>query len=223
MTDPALVAQHFQQVAARPEFYDAHDTGVNPHLEDLLSEWFQRLGKKMGDFKYASRMPAFESLLMSLLVVLSLAILGYIVFRLTRGRMWTWNEAPSLPRAKRRYARLNTTTKRSRMRLPRATGTRRGSRRGASFSPGSSAAGSSRLTAHAPTASISAKLRDQPLPRPALALLTGIVDAYDRFIYGRAAIGETEWNQFHEQIEEAALLLHLDDKRTPAPAQGATA
>ena len=39
-----------------------------------------------------------------------------------------------------------------------------------------------------------------------------MVDAYDRFIYGRTAIGEPDWNRFHQQIDEAGLLLHLDDK-----------
>ncbi len=65
------------------------------------------------------------------------------------------------------------------------------------------------------------QLRGQPLPATALALLVAMVDAYDRSIYGHAAIGEAEWNQFHHQIEEAALLLHLDDRRPLAPATGA--
>ena len=56
------------------------------------------------------------------------------------------------------------------------------------------------------------------MPASALALLNAMVDAYDRFIYGRAFIGETEWTFFHRHIEEAALLLHLDDKRVSAPA-----
>ena len=60
-------------------------------------------------------------------------------------------------------------------------------------------------------------MRCQPLPASALPLLMTLVDAYDRYIYGRAAIGQAEWRQFHEQIEEAALLLHLDDKRATAP------
>ena len=63
------------------------------------------------------------------------------------------------------------------------------------------------------------QLRGKSLPASSLALLTAMVDAYDQFIYGRAAIGEAEWKDFHQQMQEAALLLHLDDKRTP----GATA
>jgi hypothetical protein len=61
-----------------------------------------------------------------------------------------------------------------------------------------------------------AQLRDQPLPATALALLNAMVDAYDRFIYGRASIGAADWENFHRHIDEAALLLHLDDKRSVA-------
>ncbi len=93
VTDPAQVAQHFHEVAARPEFADAQDSGATPRLEDLLSEWFQNLGKRIGDFKYASSMPAFESLLMAVLVAFSLAIVAYIVLRLTRGHRSAWREA----------------------------------------------------------------------------------------------------------------------------------
>jgi hypothetical protein len=39
-----------------------------------------------------------------------------------------------------------------------------------------------------------------------------MVDAYDRFIYGRQAIGKPDWDIFYRQINEAVLLLHLDDK-----------
>ena len=56
------------------------------------------------------------------------------------------------------------------------------------------------------------QLRTQTLPTSALSLLTGMVDAYDRFIYGQRSIGEPDWNLFHQQVSEAALLLHLEDK-----------
>ena len=101
VTDPAQVAQHYREVTSRPEFADAQDSSANPRMEDLLSEWFQNLGKRIGDFKYASRMPAFASLLMSVLVAFSLAIVVYIVLRLTRGHRWMWreNESPKIGRA----------------------------------------------------------------------------------------------------------------------------
>jgi hypothetical protein len=221
VTDPALVAAHYRQVAARPEFVDAQKSGINPRLEDLLSEWFQSLGKRMGDFRYQSRMPAFESLLMSALVAFSLAVLIYIIYRLTRGHVWTWKDSP-LPAARSETLRApefydeeiaqavkahdwhaawlatwrQFLSRLERRRLVEADRTRT-------------------------NREYLGQLRDQPLPATALALLAGMVDAYDRFIYGRAAIGESEWTQFHRQIEEAALLLHLDDKRGPVPGREA--
>lgn len=222
ITDPAVIAQHYHQVAARPEFADTKDSGVNPRLQDLLAEWFQNLGKRMGDFKYASRMPAFESFLMTLLVLLSLAILVYIVLRLTRRRAWTWRDAqpppPGEPKlrppefydeeiTKAVHARdwhaawlaawrqfLSRLERRSLVEADRTRTNRE----------------------------YLGQLRGQPLPATALTLVVAMVDAYDRCIYGHAAIGEAEWNQFHHQIEEAALLLHLDDKR-PSTAPEAAA
>ncbi len=64
-----------------------------------------------------------------------------------------------------------------------------------------------------------AQLRGKALPVPALAVLSGMVDAYDRFIYGRQLIGEQDWNAFHRQIDEAALMLHLQEKRSSTPAR----
>jgi hypothetical protein len=63
-----------------------------------------------------------------------------------------------------------------------------------------------------------AQLRGKSLPVSALPLLSGMVDAYDQFIYGRNPIGEPEWTYFHQKIDEAALLLHLDDKKAIAQA-----
>ena len=223
VTDPAQVAQHFHEVAARPEFHERPESGLNPRLEDLISDWFKRLGAKVGEFKYTSRMPAFESLLMSILVVFSLAVLIYVLFRLTRGHNWTWNEtSPPAPGEKT-------------LRPPEfydeeiAQAVRAGDWHAAWL-----AAWRQFLSRLEQRSFVEAdrtrtnreylgQLRARPLPAPALALLIGMVDAYDRFIYGHAAIGETEWNQFHHQIEEASLLLHLEEKRTPVPAGGITA
>jgi len=221
VTDPAQVAQHFREVAARPEFVDAQDSSDNPRLEDLLSEWFQNLGKHIGDFKYASRMPAFESLLMSVLVAFSLAIVAYIVLRLTRGHHWAGREAES-PVADEKTLRAPETYNAE---ITRAVETR-------DWHTAWLAAWRQFLSRLERRSLVEAdrtrtnreylgQLRCQPLPATSLALLTAMVDAYDRFIYGRAPIGEAEWNDFHQQIEEAALLLHLDDRRTPEPGAAA--
>ena len=86
ITDPAQVAQHYREVLARPQFQEAEESALDSRLVDWLSQWFKRLGATFGEFKYASRMPAFESLLMTLLVVFSIAVLLYIMLRLTRRR-----------------------------------------------------------------------------------------------------------------------------------------
>ena len=215
VTDPVLVAQHYRQVASRREFIDVEDSGLNPRIEDMLSDWFQNLGKKFGDFKYSSRMPAFESLLMSTLVVFSLAIIIYVAFRLTRGHPWTWHEVePPVPGEKALRAPQSCDKE-----ITQAV-------EAGDWHAAWLAAWRQFLSRLEHRSLVEAdrtrtnreylgQLRAQPLPATALALLTATVDAYDRFIYGRAAIGEAEWNAFHQQIEEAALLLHLEDKRAP--------
>jgi hypothetical protein len=221
VTDPAQVTVHYREVTARPEFADSQDASANPRMEDLLSEWFQNLGKRIGDFKYASRMPAFESLLMTVLVAFSLAIVAYIVLRLTRGHRWTWreNESP-VPGEKTLRAPETYTAE-----ITRAVETQdwhtawlASWRQFLSRLERRSLVEADRTRTNR---EYLGQLRGQSLPASSLALLTAMVDAYDRFIYGRAPIGETEWNDFHRQIEEAALLLHLDDKRVPEPGAAA--
>ncbi len=154
--------------------------------------------RSSASFKYASRMPAFESLLMTLLVVFShrRSALHHGAAHPSPGsdgagngisRHWTENLSPA-----RILRRRNSTGH------PGAgTGTRRGWRRGGNFFPAWNIASSSRPTARAPIANIWPNCAGNPLPAPALALLTGMVDAYDRFIYGRTSIGEPDWNRFH--------------------------
>jgi hypothetical protein len=221
VTDPALVAQRYQQIAAQPRFHEVEKSGINPRLEDLLTQWFKQFGAKVGDFKYSSRMPAFESMLMSLLVVFSIGVLIYITYRITRGRAWTWDESrPSEPGEKELLAPEFYDEE-----IAQAI-------RAQDWHAAWLAAWRQFLSRLEQRNLVEAdrtrtnreylgQLRGRPLPAPGLAVVTAMVNAYDRFIYGRAAIGEAEWNSFHEQIEQAALLLHLDDKRTQA--RGATA
>src|ERR1700683_584031 len=86
ITDPVQVSRHYREVPARPQFQETDESTFNSHLKDWLSQWFKRLGASLGEFKYANRMPAFESFLMTLLVVFALAVLLYIMVRLTRRR-----------------------------------------------------------------------------------------------------------------------------------------
>jgi hypothetical protein len=223
VTDPAVVAQGLRQTLTRPEFQEAAESGVSPRIEDVLSQWFKRLGAKVGQFKYTSSMPAFESLLMSLLVTLSLGILFYIIFRLTRRRSWTWREADVVPSGEKLFRSPefydNEIDQAVRARDWHAAWLAAWRQFLSRLEHRSLVEADRTRTNREYLGQLSGK----PLPSTALALLTTMVDAYDRFIYGRGSIGENDWRHFHQQIEEAALLLHLDDKRASAPAGRAAA
>jgi hypothetical protein len=216
ITDPAQVSGHYREVLTRPQFQETDDSAVNTRVQDWLSQWFKRLGAQIGEFKYATRMPAFESLLMTLLVVFSIAVLLYIMVRLTRRRDGMDMEpAAGTPGQKPFHAPEFYDEE-----IEQAV-------RAGDWHTAWLAAWRQFLSRlehrHLVDADRTrtnreylAQLRGKALPGSALALLTGMVDAYDRFIYGRKSIGEPEWNLFHSQIDEAALLLHLDGKSTGA-------
>ena len=216
VSDPVQINTHYRQVLARPEFREIAEPDVNTSLEDRLSQWFKQLGDKFGEFKYASQMPAFEAMLMTVLVALTVSGLFYTMLRLTRRRARMEPDLTSDVAGQKTFrppefyddeiqraihagdwheawlaAWRQFLSRLENQRLVEADRTRT-------------------------NREYLAQLRAQPLPASALALLGGMVDAYDRFIYGRKFIGEPEWDVFHHQIEEAGLLLHLNDKGVAA-------
>jgi hypothetical protein len=218
ITDPVLVGEHYREVLARPQFQETDESAVNTRFEDWLSQWFKQLGAKFGEFKYASRMPAFESLLMTLLVVFSIAALLYIMVRLTRRRGGMEPEPAAGIPGEKAFRLLEFYEDEIRQAI-----------RAEDWHTAWLAAWRQFLSRlehrHLVEADRTrtnreylAQLRGKTLPASALALLTGMVEAYDRFIYGRKSIDESEWNLFRRQIDEAGLLLHLDEKRTNAQA-----
>jgi hypothetical protein len=218
ITDPVLVSEHYREVLARPQFQETGESDVNTRFEDWLSQWFKQLGAKFGEFKYASHMPAFESLLMTLLVVFSIAILLYIMVRLTRHRSGMEPEPDTVIPGQKTFRSPEFYDHEIQQAL-----------RAGDWHTAWLAAWRQFLSRlehrHLVEADRTrtnreylAQLCGKPLPASALALLTGMVDAYDRFIYGHKSIGEPDWNLFHRQIDEAGLLLHLDDKRANAQA-----
>jgi hypothetical protein len=218
ITDPVLVGKHYREVLVRPQFQETDESPVNTRFEDWLSQWFKQLGAKFGEFKYANRMPAFESLLMTLLVVFSIAILLYIMVRLTRRRSGMEPETDTGISGQKTFRPPEFYDHEIQQAL------RAGDWHTAWLAEWRQFL--SRLEhRHLVEADRTrtnreylAQLRQKKLPASALALLTGMVDAYDRFIYGRKSIDEPDWNLFHQQIDEAGLLLHLDDKRASAQA-----
>jgi Domain of unknown function (DUF4129) len=157
---------------------------------------------------------------MSILVAFSLAILIYVIVRLTRGYTWSWNE-PTVPVPAEKTLQPPEFYDEEIVRAVHAHdwhGAWLASwRQFLSRLEHRSLVEADRTRTNR---EYLGQLTGQQLPATALALVAGMVDAYDRSIYGHAAIGEAEWNEFHGQIEEAALLLHLEAKR---PAAGGVA
>jgi hypothetical protein len=212
ITDPARVGEHYRQVLARPQFQETDESAINTRLEDWLSQWFKRLGARFGQFTYTSRMPAFESFLMTLLVVFSIALLLHVMVRLTRRRGETEPElAAGIPGQKsfRSPEFYNEEIQRAVRAGDWHTAWLAAWRQFLSRLEYRQLVEADRTRTNR---EYLAQLRGKPLPASALALLSGMVDAYDRFIYGRKSIGEPDWDLFHRQIDEAGLLLHLDDK-----------
>ena len=57
IVDPGQVANHYREILNRPQFQEVAEPSVNTRIEDLLSQWFRGLGAKLGEFRFASRMP----------------------------------------------------------------------------------------------------------------------------------------------------------------------
>jgi hypothetical protein len=215
ITDPARIDQHYREVLARPQFQELDEPAVNAHLEDELSQWFRRLGARIGGFKYTSRMPAFESILMVALVIFSGAVLVYVMLRLTRRRSKMEAEFDAPPPDEKTFRPPEFYDEE--IRAAKQSGDWHAAWL-ATWRQFLARLENHRLVEADRTRTnreYLAQLRAQPLPATALALLNGMVDAYDRCIYGRQIIGESDWGMFHRQAQEAGLLLHLEDKAAP--------
>jgi len=221
VTDPAQIARHYQQVLTRPEYQETAEPDVTSHFEDSLTLWFKQLGIKFGEFKYANQLPAFELMLMTILVTLTVAGLLYIMLRLTRRRARMEAGLPTSVAGDKTFHPPEFYDEEIHHAI------RTGDWHAAwlaAWRQFLSRLEHDQLVEADRTRTnreYLAQLRARPLPSSAVALLIGMVDAYDRFIYGRKSIAEPDWNQFHQQIEEAGLLLHLDDKTPPARAKPA--
>lgn len=218
VTDPALVAAHYRQVLTQPEFQETAEPDVNDAMRSWLSRLLARFGQKFVQFQYAQEMPRFASMMMAVFIVAAMAGLVYVSVRVLRRRMDpNFSEQPEAPAEKifRPPEFYEEELRRaitagdwhtawlaswrqflSRLEMGQLV-----------------AADRSRTNREYLT-----ELRAQPGNAPALPLVTGVVDAYDRFIYGRREIAETEWRSFQDQLDEASLLLHLSDRPHLSPA-----
>jgi hypothetical protein len=217
VTDPAQVGKHYREVLARPEFQQTEDSAVNTRFEDWLSQWFKRLGSEFGEFTYSSRMPAFESLLMTLLVLFSIAVLLYVMVRLTRRRAGMEPDLVTGLSARKTFLPPEFYDEEIREAIHAGnwhTAWLAAWRQFLSRLEHRHLVEADRTRTNR---EYLAQLSGKSLPASALNLLNSLVDAYDRHVYGRRSIGESDWTRFREQMNEATLLLHLEDKRAGAP------
>jgi Domain of unknown function (DUF4129) len=219
--NPRQVADHYRQIISEPQYQESTDTETNAWLRSWLSQWLNRLEAEFGQFKYAQEMPRFASLLLTVFVLLSLAGLIYILHRLTRGRISWEQAAPAGEAAQNTFHPPEFYAEELRQAVTK------GDWRGAwlaSWRQLLSRLEKNRLveTDRSRTnREYLAQLHSQSLPEPAVNLLTVMVDAYDKSIYGRKNIAELEWISFQRQADEATLLLHLQD--APPPGAGISA
>jgi hypothetical protein len=215
VTDPAQVAVHYREVLAQPQFQEPPDASVNDQMKSWLSEWFTRFGTKFEQFRYAQEMPRFAALMTALLVGAAAIALFTTLYRLMRRHQ----RSDPAGRPERQAGKIFRPPEFYEEELSRAAAT--GDWHAAWLASWRQflsrleqdqlvAADRSRTNREYLT-----QLRGQPRSAPALTLLGGVVDAYDRFIYGRHAIAEAEWRTFQDQLDEAGLLLHLAGR--PAP------
>jgi hypothetical protein len=219
VTDPARVAAHFREVVSGPGFQEPAEPPVDDRLRRWLSECFARFGSKFEQFRYAQEMPRFASLLTTVLVGAALVGLLYVLLRLTRQRSRRDSSGPgdsSAPAVFRPPEFYEEELHRA-----AAAGDWRAAWL-ASWRQFLSRLEKGRLVAadrSRTNREYLAQLRGQPQTGPALVLVAGMVDAYDRFIYGRRAIAEPDWRSFQGQVDEAALLLHLIERPASSPAR----
>jgi hypothetical protein len=214
ITDPAQVRQHYEEMLTRPQFQDTEEPVVNSRIEDWLSQWFKQLGARIGEFKYSNRMPAFESLLMTLLVVLSIAVLLYIMVRLTRRRGQMDEDSHdgfSDHKAFRPPEFYDQEIQHAIRAHDWHTAWLASWRQFLSRLEHRHLVDADRTRTNR---EYLAQLRGKSLLPSTVELLDSMVDTYDRRIYGRQSIAEPDWTLFNQKIQEANLLLHLDDKPT---------
>jgi hypothetical protein len=212
VTDPALVAAHYRQVLAQPQYQEAPEPAVDDALKSWLSRLMAGFRDKFQEFQYAQEMPRFASLVMTLCLIAAMGGLLYVAARVLRRRMDTDFSERLEPPAGRVFrppeyyeAELRAAVAAGDWHTAWLASWRQFLSR---LERGKLVAADRSRT----NREYLAELRAQTGNASALPLVSGVVDAYDRFIYGRREIAESEWRTFQSQLDEASLLLHLTDR-----------
>jgi hypothetical protein len=212
ITDPALISQHYHHVLQRSEFQAPDETDVDTRLKDWLSLWFIHLGTRLGQFQYAQEMHSFSLFLLAVLVALTLGGLLYIIIRFSRLRGFREEVLPAESPGQKIFRPPEFYDEEIRWAI--AAGDWHAAwlitwRQFLSRLENRHLVEADRTRTNR---EYLAQLRQQAIPSSAFALLAAMVEAYDRFIYGLRPIGESDWKLFHQQVNEAVLLLHLNEK-----------
>jgi len=212
MTDPAIIAAHYRQLLAQPQFQETDEPDVKSRFKEWLSRWFIRLGASFGEFKYAGSLHALTSLFLTAMTALSVVGLIYTMVRLTRRRERMEPEpfgGLTGPRTFHPPEFYDVEIQQSILAGDWHTAWLASWRQFLSRLEKGELVEADRTRTNR---EYLAQLSTRSLPSHALALVKTMVDTYDRFIYGRQPIDRPAWDRFYHQIGEATLLLHLDDK-----------
>ena len=216
VTDPAKISAQYHEVLTQGQYQEVAEPPVGTRIEDWLSQWFKSLGAHFEEFRYASRMPAFESFLMTVIVALAIGVLLYVMVRLTcrRGRMrLNLNDEVAGAKTFRAPEDYDREIVAALQAGDWHTAYLAAWRQFLSRLEQGNLVENDRTRTNR---EYLAQLRGKSLPGSAPELLNSLVDAYDRFIYGHQLIAEADWTTFRARLDETALLLHLDDKTKPA-------
>jgi hypothetical protein len=212
VTDPALVQQHYREVLNRPEFHETEETINDLRWSDWFSQWVTHLVSSFQDLKYAGQLSTAARVLVVVMTALAIGGLIYLLVRLSRRRRDGEADDAETPAPGRTFLSPLQYEKRLRHAVEKNDW------QGAWLAAWLQllARLENRRLVEADRSRTNreylAQLREQALPSNALALLTGMVDDYDRFIYGVRPIDEAGWSGFRERIDEVTLMLGLRER-----------
>jgi hypothetical protein len=219
VTDPAQVSTHYREILQKPEFQDSGEVDMGDQLREIFKQWFFKLGKSMSQFKYAGQMLQVASMLLTGMVILCLVGFIYVIVRVYRRRVEFKLDEAGEPPGQKTFRSPEFYDKEIQEAVQAGDWHAAWL---AAWRQFLSRLENRQLVEADRTRTnreYLAQLHERSLPSPAPALLGSLVDAYDRFIYGRRRIAEPDWNLFQQQIGEAGLLLHLGEQgRGPKPA-----
>jgi hypothetical protein len=218
VTDPALVQQHYREVVSQPEFRETEETLDDVRWSDWITQWVERLVSRFQDLQYAGQLSTAARVLVFALTALTVIALLYLLVRLSRRRRDGDPAADDVPLPGRTF--LSPLQYEARLRGAVESRDWHGAWLAAWLQL--LARLENRRLVEADRSRTNreylAQLRSQSLPTGAMALLAGMVDDYDRFIYGVRPIDEAGWSGFRERIDEVTLMLGLRERATEKPA-----